>query len=124
MYRKNPTSQEVLCGDARQFAPRSVYSCTSVKTMAMPAIHLHGENPWKLGLGFLVSTLFFGLGHAHVFRPGYFIGVLVSQRRRTADRIQPHRSSDGRTCGGIVCAWRLVRHRARVAPTVNHLHLK
>ena len=40
--------------------------------MAMPAIHLHGENPWKLGLGFLVSTLFFGLGHAHVFRPGYF----------------------------------------------------
>ena len=40
--------------------------------MAMPAFHLHGENPWKLGLGFLVLTLFFGLGLAHVFRPGYF----------------------------------------------------
>jgi hypothetical protein len=40
--------------------------------MAMPAIHLHGENPWKLGLGLLVLTLFFGLGLAHVFRPAYF----------------------------------------------------
>ena len=45
--------------------------------MAMPAIHLHGENPWKLGLGFLVLTLFFGLGLAHVFRLVTSIGVLV-----------------------------------------------
>jgi hypothetical protein len=40
--------------------------------MAMPAIHLHGENPWKLGLGFLVFGVVFRPGLAHVFRPGYF----------------------------------------------------
>src|SRR5271156_3394323 len=60
----------VLCGDAA-----TVSKCLLMplfKTMAMPAIHLHGENPWKLGLGFVVLALFFGLGLAHVFRPGYF----------------------------------------------------
>jgi hypothetical protein len=40
----------------------------------MATVHLHGENPWKLGLGFLVLALFFGLGLAHIFRPGYFYG--------------------------------------------------
>ncbi len=38
----------------------------------MAMLHLHVENPWKLGLGFLVLALFFGLGLAHVLRPGYF----------------------------------------------------
>ena len=38
----------------------------------MAMLHLHGENAWKIGLGFLVLALFFGVGLAHVFRPGYF----------------------------------------------------
>jgi hypothetical protein len=39
----------------------------------MPAFHLNGENPWKLGLGFLALTFFLGIGIAHVLRPDYFL---------------------------------------------------
>jgi hypothetical protein len=72
IHTDNETFHAVLCGDAATVCPSKCLLCPSGKTMAMPAIHLHGENPWKLGLGFLVLTLFFGLGLAHVFRPGSF----------------------------------------------------
>jgi hypothetical protein len=39
----------------------------------MPALHLHGDNPWKLGVGFLILAFFFVIGLAHVFCPGYFL---------------------------------------------------
>ena len=39
----------------------------------MPTIHLNGDNPWKLGFGFLVLLFFLGMGVAHVLRPDYFL---------------------------------------------------
>jgi hypothetical protein len=39
----------------------------------MTHIHLHGDNPWKLALGFLVLLFFLGMGIAHVIRPDYFL---------------------------------------------------
>jgi hypothetical protein len=43
----------------------------------MAMLHLHGENPWKLGLGFLMLALFFGLGLAQSFALVTSIGALV-----------------------------------------------
>jgi hypothetical protein len=41
--------------------------------MTMPHIYLHGESPWKLGLGLLFLLFFFGMGIAHIIYPDYFL---------------------------------------------------
>ena len=39
----------------------------------MAHLNLHGDNPWKLALGFIVLLVFLGMGVAHVIYPDYFL---------------------------------------------------
>jgi len=40
---------------------------------SMAHLNLHGDNPWKLALGFVVLLFFLVMGVAHVIYPDYFL---------------------------------------------------